>query len=207
MEISVIVTNFNYGRFLSRCIRSIINQSYNRKEYEIIVIDDCSSDNSRGVMDSFGGYIKPIYNNKNMGLAASCNKAIRSALGKYIVRVDADDYVTTDFLKVHQLFLSNNKGDMNSTSCDYYEVDLNENVLIRRSGVTFPIACATMYRLDDIIDIGLYDESLPREDEEFRNRFLKSGRNVYNIPIPMYRYSQHKLSVTKNFEIPRPDDE
>jgi hypothetical protein len=110
--------------------------------------------------------------------------------------VDADDYVHKDFLKVHQLFLAANK-DMDATSCDYYEVDLKENILKRKNGVTWPIACGIMYRIDQIIDLGLYDETLPREDVEFRGRFIKKYQ-IYNIPLPLYRYTMHKDSKTKN---------
>jgi glycosyltransferase involved in cell wall biosynthesis len=197
MEISVIITNYNYERYLARAIRSVINQSYEKEEYEIIVIDDCSTDNSRIIIESFGERIKSIHNDQNIGLAASCNKAIKSALGKYIIRLDADDYVHNDWLKMHQLFLSNNKDEMHATSSDYIEVDTNENALCRKNAVTWPIACGIMYKTDHIIELGLYDDSLPREDVEFRQRFLKSGKQIYNIPIPLYRYTQHQESITK----------
>ena len=196
MEISVIITNYNYAKCLPRAIRSVINQSYNKEEYEVIVIDDCSSDSSKKVIEAFAGYIRPIFNDENMGLAASCNKAIRQALGKYVIRVDADDFIHSDCLKLHQLLLSCNK-EMNATSCDYYEVDLKENVLRRKNGVTWPIDCGIMYRTDNIIDLGLYDESLPREDVEFRQRFLKKYQ-IYNIPVPLYRYTVHEDSKTRN---------
>jgi len=196
MEVSVIVTNYNYGRFLPRCIRSLLTQSYHSDEYEIIVIDDCSTDNSRDIISMNEDKVRAIYNDENLGLAATCNKAIQAALGKLIVRVDADDYVNQDFLKVHQLFLASNK-DMDATSSDYYEVDLKENILRRRNGDTWPIACGVMYRVDQLIDIGLYDERLPREDVDFRNRFLKKYR-IYNIPIPLYRYTMHDESITHN---------
>jgi len=196
MEISIIITNYNYDRFLARAIRSAIDQSFNKDEYEIIVIDDCSTDNSKQIIDSFQGKIRPIFNDKNEGLTPSCNKAIRQACGKYVIRVDADDYVHRDFLKVHQLFLAYNK-DMDATSCDYIEVDIDENILRRKNAVTWPIACGTMYRTDQIIELGLYDESLPREDVEFRQRFLKKYQ-IYNIPIPLYRYTIHKDSKTKS---------
>lgn len=198
MEVSVIITNYNYGRYLSRSIRSIINQSYNSSEYEIIVVDDCSSDNSSEVIRNFKGYIRSILNKQNIGIAASCNIAIKQALGKFVIRVDADDYVHRDFLKVHHLFLSHNKDDIDATSSDYYEVDINENIIRRKNGVTYPTACGVMYKTDDIIELGLYDETIPREDVEFRSRFLKSGRHIYNIPIPLYRYSQHVNSITKS---------
>lgn len=197
MEISVIITNYNYEKYLARSIRSLINQSYNSDEYEIIVIDDCSIDQSGEIIKGFTGYIRPILNEKNIGLAASCNKAIRAALGKYVVRVDADDYVHADFLKLHQIFLANNKEDMDATSSDYYEVDLREKVLSRRSGVTFPIACGVMYKTDDVLAINGFREDLPREDEDFRRRFLQSGKHIFNIPVPLYRYTQHKKSMTK----------
>lgn len=195
MEISLIITNYNYEKFLARSIRSAINQSYNKSEYEIIVIDDCSVDNSKNIIDSFSDYVRPIFNNENIGLAASCNKAIRSAIGKYIIRIDADDFVHKDLLKIHQLFLANNK-DMNATSSDYYEVDIRENIVCRKNGVTWPIACGIMYRVDQIIDLGLYDETLPREDVDFRQRFLKQYQ-IYNIPIPLYRYTIHENSKTR----------
>ena len=196
MEISVIITNYNYERYISRAIRSAINQSYDHSEYEIIVIDDASTDKSQATIKSFGEHIRPIINSTNMGLAASCNKAFQQALGKYIIRLDSDDFVHKDWLKIHQLFLASNK-EMNATSSDYYEVDEKEQILIRKNGITWPIACNTMFRLDDIIDLGLYDDTLPREDFDFRERFLKSGRQIYNIPVPLYRYSKHNSNMTR----------
>lgn len=194
MEISLIITNYNYEAYLARAIRSAINQSFSGN-YEIIVIDDCSCDSSITIINSFIGQVKPIFNQKNIGLAASCNKAIRQSLGKYIIRLDADDYVHNDFLKVHQLFLSCNK-DMDATSSDYYEVDAKENILRRKNGVTWPIACGVMYKTDQIINLGLYNETLPREDIEFRQRFL-SKYQIYNIPAPLYRYTIHQSSKTR----------
>lgn len=194
MEISVIITSYNYAGFLPRAVRSVINQSFSKDEYEIIIIDDCSTDNSKSIMKTFD-HVRRIYNKENMGLAASCNKAIKAALGKYIIRLDADDYVHHDFLKLHQLFLANNK-DMDATSSDYYEVDLKENVLRRKNGVTWPIACGVMYRANHMFDLGLYDESLPREDVDFRQRFLKKYQ-IYNIPVPLYRYTVHEDSKTR----------
>ena len=197
MDISVIITNHNYEKYIARAIRSVINQSFDKNEYEIIVIDDGSTDNSKSVINSFSMYIKPIFNEKNLGVAASCNNAIRSSMSTYVIRLDADDYVAQDWLKVHHLFLSNNKGEMDATSSDYLEVDENEKILRRKNGLTWPIACGVMYKLDHILELGLYDVGLPREDVDFRQRFIKSGRQIYNLPVPLYRYTQHENSFTK----------
>ena len=55
-----------------------------------------------------------------------------------------------------------------------------------------------MFRLDQIIALGLYREDLPREDFEFRKRFLDSGHQIFNIPVPLYRYTKHANSITTN---------
>jgi len=197
MEISVIITNYNYGKYLARSIRSALNQSFNKDEYEIIVIDDCSTDNSKQVMETFYTKIRPILNDSNIGLAGTCNKAIKEAMGTYIIRLDADDYVAHDWLKIHHLFLANNKGEMDATSSDYLEVDKDEKTLRRKNGGTWPIACGVMYKLDHMLELGLYDATLPREDIDFRQRFIKSGKQIYNLPVPLYRYTQHENSFTK----------
>ena len=77
MEISVVITNYNYSKYLARAIRSVINQSFDKNEYEIIVIDDCSTDNSKVIIDSFASYIKPIINEFNIGL--TCSEINRTA--------------------------------------------------------------------------------------------------------------------------------
>ena len=57
-----------------------------------------------------------------------------------------------------------------------------------------------VHKLDDMVELGLYDETIPREDAEFRSRFLKSGRTIFNIPIPLYRYTQHQDSMSKGIK-------
>ena len=53
MEISVIVTSYNYDLYIETCLRSLINQSFNKEKYEIIVVDDCSTDNTKKILDYF----------------------------------------------------------------------------------------------------------------------------------------------------------
>lgn len=60
MQVSVIITCHNYARYLARAIRSAINQSVNKNEYEVIVVDDASTDETQLVMEAFKGHIKPI---------------------------------------------------------------------------------------------------------------------------------------------------
>jgi len=196
-DISIIITSYNYDKYIVRAIDSAINQSFDSDKYEILVIDDCSSDRTADLAMNFGNKLTLVQNDTNIGLAASCNRAILLANGKYIIRLDADDYVHRDFLKIHHAFVSGNEY-MDATSSDYLDVDSDENVLRRKCGATWPIACNTMYLLSDIISVGGYNEKLPREDFDFTYRFLRAGKHIYNIPVPLYFHTKHVESRSVN---------
>jgi glycosyltransferase involved in cell wall biosynthesis len=199
--ITVLVTNYNYGRYLGRCLRSLIDQSMPRENYEIIVIDDSSTDNSREVMNSFSGYIRPVQNETNLGLGATCNRGLRMALGRFVVRVDADDYVHRDFLSVSELYMSLNYDRCDAVAVDYLEVDENENVLVRRDPKEYPIACGITFKMDMLNRIGLYDDSLRiAEERDLMDRFNKSEGRLHRLELPLYRYKKHAQSLTANSE-------
>jgi len=200
VDVSIIITCYNYSRFLGRAIRSSIDQTLPRTDYEIIVVNDASTDETRAVMDSFSGYIRAIHLEKNVGHSEARNIGIRAALGQYVINLDADDYLDRNILMVESLFLRYN--DLwDAVSCDYYLVGENEEHLSRENGEHVPIACGIMFRKDLLMDIGLYDPSFrAREEEDLRNRFLKKHK-VHNIELPLYRYKQHKENLTKNGEL------
>ena len=108
MKISIIITNFNYGKYIERCIRSCMNQNYSsglknlNKDFEIIVVDDCSTDDSKKKITRYEKFINfnSIFNKKNIGVAASANKAILKSKGKYFIRVDADDYISVNTINI-----------------------------------------------------------------------------------------------------------
>ena len=85
---SVIINNYNYGRFLGSAIESALTQSY--PNVEVIVVDDGSSDDSRQVMASFGKRIFPIYKT-NGGQASALNTGFANSSGDIIIFLDADD--------------------------------------------------------------------------------------------------------------------
>lgn len=95
--ISVIVASYNQERYISRCLRSLISQTIARDKFEIVVINDGSTDRSASVLGEFADETVLINNEKNIGLPASLNKAIRRARAPFVVRVDADDYVNAEF--------------------------------------------------------------------------------------------------------------
>ncbi len=197
MQVSVIITCHNYAKYLSRSIRSAINQTISKRDYEIIVVDDASTDETQKVMAYHKGFIKPVILKKNSGLAAARNEGIKAALGRFVVNLDADDYIDENLILIETIFLNSN-ASWDAVSCDYFLVDESENHIERISGKEKPIACGVMFRTDLLYDVGLYDENFKmREDEDLRIRFEKNNK-IHNIELPLYRYRKHDNNMTNN---------
>ena len=195
--VSVIVAAHNEERYLGRCLRSLLAQRFERSRYDVIVIDDASTDRTSAVLATFGDSVTVLRNETNLGLPASLNRAITSTHSKFIVRVDADDYVNNAFLDVMYMFLADNP-QFDAAACDYLLVDDREEVISRRDAVKEPIACGIMFRTEQLIDIGLYDESFLRhEDRDLRLRFLDRYA-IHHVPLPMYRYRRHEDNITND---------
>ena len=176
-------------------------------DYEIIVVNDGSTDRTLKAISPYQDYYKTqppslriIKLKQNRGIGQAANEGIKASLGRYIVRVDSDDYIHERMLEIEYLYLSMNK-DFDAVGCDYLEVDELENVIERKNFDKRPLACGIMFRRDRLIDIGLYDPEFELlEDEDLRIRFLEKY-NIHRIPLPLYRYCRHDNEITK--DLPR----
>ena len=197
--VSVLVPVYNQEKFIGRCLRSLLSQNYPRASFQIIVVDDGSTDRTPYALELFQDEITLLRNATNQGLPASLNHAIRATSAPFVVRVDADDYINSNFLNLLNLFLSQNPY-MDAIACDYLLVDDREEVLARKSCTEEPIACGIMFRTEQLIDIGLYDEAfLLHEERDLRIRFLKKY-NIHRLELPLYRYRRHDANLTNNAE-------
>ncbi len=197
VQVSVVIPLHNQEKYLGRCIRSLLKQTFADKDYELIVINDCSTDNSIKVLTPFMGDIRYHNNDEQLGLPASLNIAIKKARGQFIVRVDADDFVHWDYLKILAMHLQLNH-NIDAIACDYLLVNDQQDILGQINCMKEPIGCGIMFRLDQLIDIGLYDEGfLVREDEDLRIRFLKKY-SISRVHLPLYRYRKHENNITGN---------
>ena len=100
-DVSIIICAYNHEKWIERCVRSLNNQILiNKNDYEVIIVNDGSKDNTKKILKKLSDleYLKIINNKKNIGLARSINKAIKISTGRYIVRVDSDDYVARNFI-------------------------------------------------------------------------------------------------------------
>lgn len=200
MNISIIIPTFQCEKFIARAVRSALSQNYPKDLYEIIVVDDGSTDNTSIILEAFESDIRVIKHKKNMGLSAARNSGLKKARGRYAINLDADDYMHKDLLNVGSLYLDLNPA-FDAVAFDYLVVDDNEKHICRVSAQETPIACGVFFRMEQLIDIGLYDENfLAREDEDLRIRFLKKY-NIEYVHLPLYRYRKHENNLTNNSEL------
>ena len=197
IDVSIIVPTYNSEMYIGRCIRSLLSQSFNKENFEIIVINDGSKDDTKKILTPFLGDIIYLENKKNKGLPFSLNAGIKKAKGRFIVRVDSDDWVHAEYINIlfHHLSLNNN---LDAVSCDYILVNNLQEQIRHVSWKKKPIGCGIMFRIENLIKIGLYDESfLSKEDEDLLIRFQKKFK-VTNLEIPLYKYRQHNNNMTRN---------
>jgi glycosyltransferase involved in cell wall biosynthesis len=195
--VSLVVAVRNQEKYIGRCIRSILNQTYSRGDYEVIVVNDASTDQTRFALELFENEIKLINNDVQKGLPGSLNVGIRSARGRFVVRIDGDDYVHTEYINILSMHLALNPW-MDAVACDYNLVSNNDEVIERMNCEEHPIGCGIMFRIDQLVELGLYDEQfLLHEDRDLRIRFLEKHR-IHRVALPLYRYRRHDENMTND---------
>ncbi len=197
--ISVIIPVYNQEKWIGRCLRSLINQSMIRDNYELIVINDGSSDRTNYALDLFSDEIELITNEKNKGLPAALNMGIKTSRANHIVRVDADDYVNENFLfLLHEFLLQNTY--MDAVACDYLLIDDEENIIDRKHCIKYPIGCGIMFKSSQLLEVGLYDEEFKLyEERDLRHRFEEKYK-IHRLELPLYRYRRHENNITNDSE-------
>lgn len=126
--VSIIMPSYNTAKYISESINSVIEQTY--KNWELIIVDDCSTDNTDEVVAQYDDpriiYLK---NEKNSGAAVSRNKALRAAKGEWIAFLDSDDLWEPTKLEKQLKFMIDNDYKFSCTGRD--EIDENSNSLGR----------------------------------------------------------------------------
>ena len=199
--VSIILTNYNYKKYLARAIRSCLGQ-VNCKT-EVILVDDCSTDDSQEVIDSFGflpkDKFRSVQTNVNSGVAAASNLGLASAVGRFCIRVDSDDFIAPETSLFLKTYLEKNK-EAFCVSCDYWIVDKYENKVERKYAKQRNISCGIMYRRDLLLELGGYNSDMRHKEEEELRKRLGEKYKIHHLEIPFYRYRMHNHNKTKTKE-------
>ena len=159
IKISVIVPVYNREKFIGRCLRSLLSQSIGTDSFAIVLVDDGSTDSTKKIYEAFSDEIKIIKHKKNLGLPTALNTGIKNVKGRFLVRVDSDDYVNSEFLQILFLFISENP-NYDAVSCDYLLVDDKEQTIKRYDCLKDPIGCGIMFKTDHLIEINILSRGL-----------------------------------------------
>jgi len=119
-KISIIVPVYNVERYIRKCVKSLINQTY--KNIEIILVNDGSPDNCGQICDDFAREDRRIVviHKENGGLCSARNAGLSVATGKYIGFVDSDDWIRADMYEY--LYINAKSHDADIACCNYYRV-------------------------------------------------------------------------------------
>lgn len=142
-RVSVLMPAYNAEKYIGEAIESILNQTFN--DFEFIIIDDCSTDRTWEIIQQYAkkdGRILSLQNDKNLKLSATLNRGIGLAKGKYIARMDADDWSYPDRLKKQVDFMEEHLEigisggtmevcDVNLVTQGYRQYDLTDAVIRR----------------------------------------------------------------------------
>ena len=205
--VTVYTINRNYGQFIEKCIKSVLNQDYKNIEY--IIIDDGSNDKSSEIIKYYSKKFKfKCYFQKNIGLVKSINKAIKVSNGKYVMRVDSDDFLTKT--AVNDLIKTIYKYNSDLVFPDYYLVDINDKILkrVKRHNFNKKItllnqpahgAC-TLYKKTVFEEVGFYSKKFDCQDGVYMWIKVINKYKISNINKPLFYYRQHPKSLTKNYQ-------
>ena len=183
----------------------------NYKDFELIIIDDGSTDNSRDVIARYVGNdrVRVIFQ-ENKGLVATNNVAIRAANGKYVMRVDAsDDYLHQSALLVLVNAIEEDD-ELALVFPDYYYVDGHGNLTGQERRHNFKEevtlldqpahgAC-TIFRKDYLFEVGGYSTEFDRQDGWDIWLKLIEAYKVANVNLPLFYYRKHGDNLTSNTE-------
>lgn len=207
-KVTVYIPTHNYGKFIKRCIGSVLAQKFS--DWELVVINDGSTDNTAELLRVYNGNKKiRIIQQEKKGLTTTNNIALRLSQGEYIMRLDADDYLDENALLVLSNILDTHP-QVGLVYPDYYRMDEEGEIIDierrKRIGkqdrlLDMPAhgAC-TMIRKSCLLDLGGYDETVPCHDGyELWLRFIEKYK-PYNVNIPLFYYRQHPASLSQDKE-------
>lgn len=224
MALSIIVPVYNVEAYLQKCVESLLNQDLPVTDYEIILVDDGSKDNSGLLCDKFAqahDNIRVIHQ-PNMGLSAARNTGLAEARGQYIQFVDSDDYLNPNVLKdiirrmedqnldilrinyqdVNDLGELINPNKITKPFSDYSEkvcdgiTFLNERLGYACYAVQFVIKSDLLKRKGNGFKEGIYFE-----DTEWTPRILLQAKRIASSLSLVYNYTYRQGSISRNSDL------
>jgi glycosyltransferase involved in cell wall biosynthesis len=209
--VSVVIPAYNAGLYLKQTLESVLAQSY--RDYEIIVVDDGSTDDTSQVALQFGDSIRYIHQS-NQGLSAARNTAIKNARGEIIALLDSDDLWEPGYLEkmVPELnlhpeaagvycgfqYVNSRSEVVGQPSIKVVPPELFHSEMVIRGNWLAP--CAVLFRKCLVKEVGLFDEALHAVEDW--DMWIRLSENYIFVGVPdaLVKYRRHENNMTKDPE-------
>ena len=205
--VSIIMPNYNSAKYVKATIESVLAQTYTN--WELLFVDDCSTDNSLEIVRAFNDdRIRILQNEKNSGAAISRNYALREAKGRWIAFLDSDDLWEESKLTRHIAFMQ--KEDIAFSFTDYSVIN-DDNELITQFKPKkeiydykailkhCAIGCSTViYDKNQLDTVYMPENAIKREDFACWLTILRNGTKGVCLHDSLTKYRVHSNSVSSN---------
>lgn len=206
--VTVLMTVYNGGRYLRSSVPSVINQTF--RDFEFLIVNDCSTDDSVNIIQSFNDERIIVHNNENnMGQTKSLNVGLKLARGKYVARMDADDVAFPLWLEKLTRFISSHpEYDVVGPGAVVIDAESEiTNIIIspdNNEKILLSIFCDTpinhvgsIMNKEVIIKLGSYNELfMIKQDYELWSSMMRKNRKITSIPDLLVAVRVHEQSLT-----------
>lgn len=211
-KFSLIIPAYNVEKYIKKCLDSVLNQTYNN--YEIIIINDGSTDNTSKILESYKSNKKiKIINQENKGLSNARNTGVSNAKGDYILFIDSDDFIEKELLEILNKTIKDEDlirfqirilDETNKIIKEYKEETFNNlngieafNKLSKYNLVELAVCYA--YKKDTFLKNNYkFEEKTYHEDFGLIPYIIISSKKVTSINYIGYNYLQRKNSIMNN---------
>lgn len=216
-KISIIVPVYNVSQYITKCLDSVYGQTY--KNIELILVDDCGSDDSMTIVqDYLASHVSIdaniISHQKNRGLSAGRNSGMEKALGEYVYFLDSDDYITPDCIEALVKPLNNKKydvvvGDYQYSNGEKSDLKLHNEELSDKqildsyaNGLWYVMAWNKLCRKDFLLANNLtFEEGYLHEDVIWSFKLACKAQSMYVINKVTYNYLVRSSSIMTSMSI------
>lgn len=194
-KVSIILPAYNAQSTIKRAVDSALEQNFPQQDFEVVVINDGSTDKTLEILKSYGDQIRLI-DQENHGCLPTSNRGFREAAGKYVIKLDSDDCFERDIIKEMAEILDQNI-DIDFVYCDYYEktVGGETKVISTRDNVFNTIGLGIMFRKDKFEKQGFFDEKAMFAEYDLLLKTAGKWKG-FCIEKPLFCYIRRKESIT-----------
>ena len=201
-KVSIVLPVYNGEKYIKKAVDSILNQSFS--DFELIIVNDCSTDNTEKILDLCDDdRIVIINNSENQKLPKSLNIGFKKAKGEYLTWTSDDNEYHTDALK-SMINILDEKSDVGLVYSDYILIDendnpINESILPEPDNIIMGncVGACFLYRKSVADLVGEYDYNLfLAEDYDYWLRIYENSK-MYHLSMVLYNYRTHSNSLSK----------